>query len=67
MTSTASLLAAGEILKQDSLGRLRTPVANRPFSHDCISFQPAQDVSLRALAHRKQRMGDVRVRTKDGL
>jgi hypothetical protein len=29
MTSTASLLSAGEILKQDSLGRVRTPVAKR--------------------------------------
>ncbi len=29
MTSTASLLSAGEILKQDSLGRVRTPLAKR--------------------------------------
>jgi hypothetical protein len=29
MTSTASLLAAGEILKQDSLGRVRTPLGQR--------------------------------------
>jgi hypothetical protein len=29
MTSTASLLAAGEILKQDGLGRVRTPFAKR--------------------------------------
>jgi hypothetical protein len=29
MTSTASLLSAGEILKQDRLGRVRTPLANR--------------------------------------
>jgi hypothetical protein len=27
MTSTASSLSAGEILKQDSLGRVRTPLA----------------------------------------
>ena len=29
MTSTASLLSAGEILKQDSLGRVRTPLGKR--------------------------------------
>jgi hypothetical protein len=29
MTSTASLLSAGEILKQDSLGRVRTPFCKR--------------------------------------
>ena len=29
MTSTATLLSAGEILKQDSLGRVRTPLAKR--------------------------------------
>jgi len=29
MTSTASLLSAGEILKQDSLGRVRTPPGKR--------------------------------------
>ena len=29
MTSTASLLSAGEILKQDSLGRVLTPLAKR--------------------------------------
>jgi hypothetical protein len=29
MTSTASLLSAGEILKQDSLGRVRTPLGRR--------------------------------------
>jgi hypothetical protein len=29
MTSTASLLSAGEVLKQDSLGRVRTPVPKR--------------------------------------
>ena len=29
MTSTASLLSAGEILNQDSLGRVRTPLAKR--------------------------------------
>jgi hypothetical protein len=29
MTSTASLLSAGEILKQDSVGRVRTPLAKR--------------------------------------
>jgi hypothetical protein len=34
-----------EILKQDSLVGARVPVANRPFSHDCISFQPARNCS----------------------
>ena len=29
MTSTASIVSAGEILKQDSLGRVRTPLAKR--------------------------------------
>ena len=29
MTSTASLLSAGEILKQDNLGRVLTPLAKR--------------------------------------
>lgn len=29
MTSTASFLSAGEILKQDSLGRVLTPLAKR--------------------------------------
>ena len=29
MTSTASLLSAGEILKQDCLGRVRTPLGKR--------------------------------------
>jgi DNA-binding transcriptional regulator YiaG len=29
MISTASLLSAGEILKQDSLGRVRTPLGKR--------------------------------------
>ena len=29
MTSPASLLSAGEILKQDSLGRVRTPLGKR--------------------------------------
>ena len=29
MTSTASLLSAGEILKQDSLARVRTPLGKR--------------------------------------
>jgi DNA-binding transcriptional regulator YiaG len=29
MTSTASLLSTGEILKQDSLGRVRTPLGKR--------------------------------------
>jgi hypothetical protein len=29
MTSTASLLSAGEILKQDSLGRVRTSLGKR--------------------------------------
>ena len=29
MTSTASFLSAGEILKQDILGRMRTPLAKR--------------------------------------
>ena len=29
MTSTASIVSAGEILKQDSLGRVRAPLAKR--------------------------------------
>jgi hypothetical protein len=29
MTSTASFLSAGEILKQDNLGRVLTPLAKR--------------------------------------
>ena len=29
MTTTASLLSAGEILKQDSLGRVRTPLTKK--------------------------------------
>jgi hypothetical protein len=29
MTSTATLLSAGEILKQDNLGRVLTPLAKR--------------------------------------
>jgi DNA-binding transcriptional regulator YiaG len=29
MTSTASFLSVGEILKQDSLGRVRTPLGKR--------------------------------------